>query len=102
MVDLQCPQRNRITLCQLKSDNNNRIIQLTDVFCVLYVYEMYILLSLFQLRVKHSICKNMISFLKRDVLQLKIRKKWVLSLHLTIVREGGLTSQGLTSTGGGD
>ena len=32
---LQCPPLNRITLGQLKSDNNNRQIQLTDVFCVL-------------------------------------------------------------------
>jgi len=32
---IQCPPLNRITLGQHKSDNNNRMIQLNDVFCVL-------------------------------------------------------------------
>ncbi len=31
----QCPPLNRITLGQHKNDNNNRMIQLTDLFCVL-------------------------------------------------------------------
>ncbi len=35
---LQCPPLNRITLAQHKSDNNNRMIQLTAVFCVLLRY----------------------------------------------------------------
>ncbi len=35
---LQCPPLNRITLDRHKSDNNNRMIQLTDVFCVLLIY----------------------------------------------------------------
>ncbi len=35
---IQCPPLNRITLGQHKSDNNNRMIQLTDVFCVLFRY----------------------------------------------------------------
>jgi hypothetical protein len=34
---IQCPPLNRITLGQHKSDNNNRMIQLTDVFCVLFI-----------------------------------------------------------------
>jgi len=37
-VNIQCPPLNRITLGSLKSDNNNRMIQLTDVFCVLLRY----------------------------------------------------------------
>ena len=37
---VQCPPLNRITLGQHKSDNNNRMIQLTDVFCVLFRYIM--------------------------------------------------------------
>ncbi len=32
---IQCPPLNRITFGQHKSDNNNRMIQLTDVICVL-------------------------------------------------------------------
>ena len=35
---LNCPQFNRITLGQHESDNNDRIIQLLDVFCLLFVY----------------------------------------------------------------
>jgi hypothetical protein len=35
---LQCPPLNRITLGQHKSDNNNRMIQLTNIFCVLLRY----------------------------------------------------------------
>ena len=35
---MQCPPLNRITLGQHKSDYNNRMIQLTDVFCVLFMY----------------------------------------------------------------
>jgi len=38
IFNAQCPQLNRITLGQRKSDNNNRMIQLTDVFCVLLRY----------------------------------------------------------------
>ena len=34
-----CPLLKRITLGQHKSDNNNRMIQLTDVYCVLFSYE---------------------------------------------------------------
>ena len=34
----QCPPLNRITLGQHNSDNNNRMIQLTNVFCVLFRY----------------------------------------------------------------
>ncbi len=37
--DIQCLPHNRITLGQHKSDNNNRMIQLTDVFCVLLGYK---------------------------------------------------------------
>jgi len=37
-ISIQCPPLNRITLGQHKSDNNNRMIQLTDVFCVLLKY----------------------------------------------------------------
>ncbi len=38
---VQCPclPLNRITFGQHKSDNNNRMIQLTDVFCVLLRYK---------------------------------------------------------------
>jgi hypothetical protein len=36
--EIQCPPLNRITLGQNKCDNNNRMIQLTDVFCVLLRY----------------------------------------------------------------
>ncbi len=36
--DIQCPPLNRITLGQRKSDNNNRMIQLTNVFWVLLRY----------------------------------------------------------------
>ncbi len=36
--DLKCPPLNRIILGKHKSDNNNRMIQLTDVFCVLHRY----------------------------------------------------------------
>ncbi len=35
---IQCPPLNRITLGRHESDNNNRMIQLTDVFCVLFIY----------------------------------------------------------------
>ncbi len=35
---LQCPPLNRIILDRHKSDNNNQMIQLTNVFCVLLVY----------------------------------------------------------------
>jgi hypothetical protein len=35
---LQCPPLNKITSGQHKSDNNNRMIQLTDVFCTLSIY----------------------------------------------------------------
>ena len=35
---LQCPSLNMITLCQHKSDNNNRMIPLTDIFCLLFRY----------------------------------------------------------------
>ncbi len=36
--ELQYPPLNRITLGQHKSDNNNRMILLTDVICVLLGY----------------------------------------------------------------
>ena len=32
----QCPPLKRFTLGQHKSDNNSRMIQLTDLFCVLF------------------------------------------------------------------
>ncbi len=35
---IQCPPLNRINLGQRKSDNNNRMFQLTDVFCLLSRY----------------------------------------------------------------
>ncbi len=35
---IHCPPLNRITLGQHNSDNNNRMIQLTDVFCALFKY----------------------------------------------------------------
>jgi hypothetical protein len=37
-LQIQCQPLNTITLGQQKSDNNNRMIQLTDVFCVLFTY----------------------------------------------------------------
>jgi len=37
-MDLQCPPLNRITLGQHRSDNNNQMIQLTHIFCVLLRY----------------------------------------------------------------
>jgi hypothetical protein len=36
---IQCPPLNRITSGRHKSDNNNRMIQLTDVFCALSIYD---------------------------------------------------------------
>jgi hypothetical protein len=39
LVVVQCPLLNRITLGQHKSDNNNQMIQITDVFCVLLRYD---------------------------------------------------------------
>ncbi len=33
----KCPPLSRITLGRHKSDNNNRMIQLTDVFCALFI-----------------------------------------------------------------
>ncbi len=39
MIEIQCPPLNRITLGQHESDNNNRMIQLTDVICVLLSYK---------------------------------------------------------------
>jgi len=36
---VQCPLLYRITLGQHKSDNNNRMIQFTDAFCVLFRYD---------------------------------------------------------------
>ncbi len=36
---IQCPPLNRITLAQYKSDTNNPMIQLTDVFCVVLRYK---------------------------------------------------------------
>jgi hypothetical protein len=36
LLKIQCPPSNRITFGQHKSDNNNRMIRLTDVFCVLF------------------------------------------------------------------
>jgi hypothetical protein len=38
IIIIQCPQLNRITLGHHKSNNNNRLIQLTDAFCVLLMY----------------------------------------------------------------
>jgi hypothetical protein len=35
---IQCPLFNRITLDEHKSDNNNQMIQLTLVFCLLFRY----------------------------------------------------------------
>ena len=35
-LSVQCPPLNRITLGQHKSDNNNQMIQLTNIFCVLF------------------------------------------------------------------
>ncbi len=35
---VQCPPLNRIALGQHESDNNNQMIQLTDVFCALSIY----------------------------------------------------------------
>ncbi len=36
---IQCPPLYRITLGQHKSDNNNRMIRLTDGFYVLFMYK---------------------------------------------------------------
>ena len=36
-IQIQCPLLNRITLGRHKSDNNNRMIQLTDVFRALFI-----------------------------------------------------------------
>ncbi len=38
ILDMQCPPLNRITLSRLRSGNNNRMIQITDVFCALLIY----------------------------------------------------------------
>ncbi len=37
-LPVQCSPLNGITLGRRKSDNNNRMIQLTDVFCALFIY----------------------------------------------------------------
>ena len=37
-MQLQCPLLNRITLAQHRRDNNNRLIQVTKDFCVLFCY----------------------------------------------------------------
>ena len=60
---IQCPPLNRITLGQYKSDNNHRMIQFTDVFCVQgemglvisYYDKQLILLYVIQLSGGHSI-----------------------------------------------
>jgi hypothetical protein len=36
-MKVKCPPFNRITFGRHKSDNNNRMIQLTDVFCALSI-----------------------------------------------------------------
>ncbi len=36
---IQCPLLNRIILGPTKNDNNNRMFQLTDVFCTLHFYD---------------------------------------------------------------
>jgi hypothetical protein len=36
-LQLQCPPLISFTLGRHKSDNNNQMIQLIDVFCVLYI-----------------------------------------------------------------
>ena len=38
LTKVQCPKLIMITLGQHKSDNNDRMIQLTDVFCILIRY----------------------------------------------------------------
>ncbi len=38
-LSLHCPYINMITSGQHKSDNNNRMIQLTDAFCALSIYK---------------------------------------------------------------
>ncbi len=38
VIELQCPPLDRITLGQLKSEYNKRMIELTDEFCVLLKY----------------------------------------------------------------
>jgi hypothetical protein len=35
---IQCPPLNGITLGRHRRDNNDRMIQLTDVFCVVFLY----------------------------------------------------------------
>ncbi len=61
---IQCPPLNRITLSQHISDNNNRLIKLTGVFCVLLRYKwatisdynkQLILLSVIQISGGHCI-----------------------------------------------
>jgi hypothetical protein len=39
LLVIQCPPLNVITAGRHKSDNNNRMIQLTDVFCELFIYD---------------------------------------------------------------
>jgi hypothetical protein len=38
VMEIQCPPLNRITLGRHKSENNNRMILLTDVFCAMLIY----------------------------------------------------------------
>ena len=60
MLFIQCSPLNRITVGQYASDNINRMIQLTDVFCVLFRPAMadynkgLILLSVIQISGGHS------------------------------------------------
>jgi hypothetical protein len=63
---LQCPPLNRITFVKHKSESNNRMIQLFDVFCVLLRYKRQaisdyikslIQLSVIQVSGGHFICK---------------------------------------------
>jgi hypothetical protein len=42
-IQIQCPPLNRISLGRHKSDNNNRMIQLTDVFCALHLGQRYLI-----------------------------------------------------------
>jgi len=54
---IQCPQLNRITLGSHENDNNNRMIQLTDEFFVLYYnyIKRLILVSVIQSSGRHCI-----------------------------------------------
>ena len=84
-LNIQCPSLNRITLGQLKRDNNNRMIQFTDFFCVLgimgpvifYYNKRLILLSVIQLSGGHALHSHILLLVFQDTFYgLQCPKKW--------------------------